>query len=81
MTSHITFQAEKILQVLEQSRNRWFTRNEIAHELGKNRLTPYDISLLELLVSQQLIQTKRDAGFSPYGYRWMYGIFEEQNES
>ncbi|TVR22817.1 MAG: hypothetical protein EA396_05365 [Anaerolineaceae bacterium] len=74
---HITEHGQKILAILQTQRNRWLTRGQIAAALGKRRLTPYDITLLELFVDEGFIQSRQQKGYSREGFRWLYGIFDD----
>ena len=74
----ITTHAEKLRGVLEESRNQWLTRRQIALKIGKKRLTPYDIDLLDLLAEHGIIQREQNEGYSREGYRWIYGIFDSR---
>lgn len=77
----VTAHAEKLQRALEGSRNKWLTRLEIAHAVGKKRLTPYDIVLLEFLADQNLIRMQQEDGFSREGYRWVYGVFDDDTKA
>ena len=78
---HLTAQAYKLLNGLEKHPNQWLTRREIAKTIGKKRLTPYDIALLDLLAERNLVNRSQEEGFSREGYRWIYGIFDENDPS
>lgn len=73
----ITPHGEKILAIFAAQRNRWLTRGQIASGLGKRRLTPYDITLLEIFVDAGFIQSRREEGYSREGFRWVYGLFDD----
>ena len=45
--AQLTPHARKLLAALREYENLWLSRSEIADSIGKNRLTPYDIQLLE----------------------------------
>lgn len=45
--TQLTPHARKLLAALREYQNLWLSRTEIADYIGKNRLTPYDIQLLE----------------------------------
>jgi hypothetical protein len=75
--NRITDHAQKILSAIAQRRNQWLTRAQVAQAIGKRRLTPYDVTLLDFLTDSGHIQTKQEAGFSREGYRWVYGIFDK----
>jgi hypothetical protein len=72
----ITDHAHKLLNALEKRRNQWLTRLDIAHLIGKKRLTPYDIDLLHLLAETGHIRVQQTEGYSREGYRWEYGVFD-----
>ncbi|GAB4517488.1 MAG: hypothetical protein OHK0046_24120 [Anaerolineae bacterium] len=77
----LTAHAEKLLNGLDKHRNQWLTRLEIARVIGKKRLTPYDIALLELLAEQNVIKMAQEEGFSREGYRWVYGVFDREEQT
>lgn len=72
----ITAHAQKLQRALEGRRNRWHTRRKVALAIGKKRLTPYDIQLLDLLAAQGLIRATQEEGYSREGFRWLYGVFD-----
>lgn len=76
----VTPHAQKLLDALEKRRNQWLTRLEVARAIGKKRLTPYDINLLELLAESGQIRVQQTEGYSREGYRWEYGVFDEEHE-
>ena len=45
--TQLTPHARKLLAALREYENLWLSRTEIAENIGKTRLTPYDIQLLE----------------------------------
>lgn len=75
--SQLTEHAHKIYQAIDQQRNQWLTRAQIAHSIGKKRLTPYDVDLLSLLIEEEMIDCQQEQGFSREGYRWVYGVFDK----
>ncbi len=74
--NRITAHAQKILDAIHKRRNQWLTRAQIAQGLGKRRLTPYDVTLLDFLTDSGHIQSKKEEGYSREGYRWVYGVFD-----
>lgn len=74
---HITPHATKLRDAIARRRNQWLTRLDIAHLIGKKRLTPYDINLLHLLAETGEIRVQQVEGYSREGYRWEYGILDE----
>jgi Fe2+ or Zn2+ uptake regulation protein len=71
-TSRLTEQAQKLLEILQAAKNPWMNRKDIAKAIGKRRLTPYDIALLELLQAQGLVEIQSRANGTPIGYEWVY---------
>ena len=55
----------KILEVLYNANGGWLSRAETARELGKKRMTPYDIKCLSLLSDKQLIVTSTRPSTAP----------------
>jgi hypothetical protein len=45
--AQLTPHAKKLFDALKEFENVWLSRSEIADSIGKSRLTPYDIQLLE----------------------------------
>jgi hypothetical protein len=70
--SRLTEQAQKLLEILRETRIPWMNRKDIAKTLGKRRLTPYDIALLELLSERGLVEIKSRPNGTPIGYEWVY---------
>ena len=68
----ITEQALKILEVLQEKPGAWLKRKEIALALGKRRLTPYDIELLQRLCDEDLAEIGRRSNPTPIGYEYAY---------
>jgi hypothetical protein len=68
----ITDQAMKILEVLDSKRGHWMKRKEIALALGKRRLTPYDIELLQRLCDEGLAEIGKRPNPTPIGYEYAY---------
>lgn len=76
----ITAHADKLLNGLNRRRNQWLTRSDVAVLIGKKRLTPYDIDLLELMAEQGLIRVEKEDGYSREGFRWIYGVFDAEHD-
>ena len=53
-------------------REGWMNRSLIAWDIGKKRLTPYDIAMLDLLEAEGLIDVVQWEGYSPHGYTYGY---------
>lgn len=47
----------KIIQAIYNGDGEWMTRSQVARALGKRRLTPYDISCLQMLTDKSIIVT------------------------
>jgi hypothetical protein len=71
-SSRLTEQAQKLLEILRNDRVQWMNRKEIARAIGKRRLTPYDIALLELLQDRGLVEIQSRPNGTPIGYEWVY---------
>jgi hypothetical protein len=67
----LTAQANKILDAI-RANGDWMNRSDVAQAIGKKRLTPYDMGLLDELATAGLIEaTRRDkVGFIPF--EWVY---------
>lgn len=70
--SRLAEQAQRLLEILRETRTPWMNRKEIARAIGKRRLTPYDIALLELLQEQGLVEIQSRTNGTPIGYEWVY---------
>lgn len=57
--TQLTPHARKLLAALREYENLWLSRTEIADNIGKNRLTPYDIQLLESFVDIGIGQARK----------------------
>lgn len=70
--SRLTEQAQKLLEILQKTGAEWMNRKDIAKAIGKRRLTPYDIALLELLQDKGLVEIQSRPNGTPIGYEWVY---------
>lgn len=70
--SELTEHAHKLLEILRGTDITWMNRKDIARAIGKRRLTPYDIALLELLQDKGLVEIESRANGTPIGYEWVY---------
>ena len=68
----ITDQALRLLDVLRDHPSAWLKRKEIAVALGKNRLTPYDIELLQRLCDEGLAEIGKRPNPTPIGFEYAY---------
>lgn len=50
----------------------WMSRSDIAKAIGKKRLTPYDIQLLEQLVSEQRAEVMKREKRGYITFSWVY---------
>ena len=57
--TELTPHAKKLLQSLRQYDTLWLSRSEIADHIGKKRLTPYDIQLLESFTDMGLGEARK----------------------
>jgi len=65
--------AQKIIAFLYDAAD-WVTRDEIAQGLRKHRLNPHDISLLERLAAQQLVEIKKRDYPGRIGFEYIYRL-------
>lgn len=77
----ITDQALKILEALQSKSGEWLKRKEIALLLGKRRLTPYDIELLQRLCDEGLAEIGKRPNPTPIGYEYAYRAIEQDGRS
>jgi hypothetical protein len=76
----ITEHALKLLEVLQQQDGQWMTRRAIAEGLGKRRLTPYDIELLQRLCDERLAEIGKRPNPTPIGYEYAYRAVLDRQE-
>lgn len=70
--TEVTPQGAKLLAALKDAGGVWLTRKAIAEAVGKKRLTPYDVALLELLVNQGDAEAEKRPHEGPITYEWVY---------
>lgn len=68
----LTDQALKLLEALQSQPGQWLKRKEIALALGKRRLTPYDIELLQRLCDEGLAEIGKRPNPTPIGFEYAY---------
>lgn len=68
----ITAHASKILNALKGTPGEWQTRRDIARAIGKNRLTPYDMDMLQRLCDVGFAKIARRRNETPIGWEWVY---------
>lgn len=78
--SRLTEQAQKLLEILRSTGVDWMNRKDIARAIGKRRLTPYDIALLELLQDKGLVEIQSRPNGTPIGYEWVYHARADGND-
>lgn len=68
----------KILQAIYNSNGIWLSRSETARALGKKRLTPYDITCLDRLAADGLIQTSTRPSKAPGSdFAYIYNMSDD----
>jgi len=50
----------------------WLSRADLAHETGKNRLSPHDIILLDRMEQSGHIESEIQTSNAPSGWLWRY---------
>ena len=70
----LSVQAEKLFEALKALGAGWHSRAELARQVGKTRLNPFDIALLEVLRESGLIEAEQHPASGPITYKWMYRI-------
>lgn len=67
----LTDAARRILNVLQEA-GEWQGRSDLARLLGKAKFVPYDVQLLEGLVTAGLVERRKASkpGFIPF--EWQY---------
>lgn len=68
-----TPQARRIIAAL-YDRADWTTRDELAKRLGKRRLNPHDIGLLDRLAACGLLEIKKRERPGRIGFEFIYRI-------
>ena len=71
VAKNTTPQSNFILKTL-QSHGVWMTRTEIATKIGKKVLNKWDMALLDLLISQRLVEVEKQKFQGGIGFAWMY---------
>ena len=68
----ITPFAQRLLDALRQQSGVWRTRRELAADVGKDHLNPYNLTVLAALQQQGLIEVSQRENSTPIGFEWMY---------
>lgn len=71
-----TVQARRLVGILYNEAD-WMTRDQIALALGKNRLTPHDITLLERLGAADVVDVRKRDHSGRIGYEFIYRLKAE----
>lgn len=61
----------KLLEILKANGD-WMSRRDISRALGHTRLYPNEITLLDVLARQGVIEARSVATKAPSGERWEY---------
>jgi chromosome partitioning protein len=77
-SSELPPHAYDILNVLLQV-DGWLSRSELALRLGKARLTPHEIALLERLTLSGMVESSTHENQSPVKYEWIYRAVQPTN--
>lgn len=62
----LTEHQRKILDIIYSAEQGWMSRLELAKAMGKRRLNPYDMSCLDLLAEQGLIEVSQRPSRAPH---------------
>ena len=64
--------AKRLLEGLQAAKGEWLSRSELAKAVGKDKIYPYDVQLLNDLIHAELIESRKRPreGFIPY--EWEY---------
>lgn len=71
VAKNTTPKSDFILDAL-RSQDAWMSRADIAAKMGKKVLNKWDMALLELLISQGLVQVEKRQVHGGIGFAWMY---------
>lgn len=64
----------KLLESLIKANGQWLTRRQIATDIGKRRLIPYDMGCLKQLEERQLIEIAQILDPTPIGFQVVYRV-------
>lgn len=70
--SRLTAHGEKLLAAIRNAGDAGCNRSDIAEALGKKRLTQWEISLIEVLLRQGLIEAEKRTVPGVVGYEYVY---------
>ncbi len=72
----LTEQAETLYRALVACGPGWHSRAELAKQMGKNRLNPFDTTLLDVLRDAGRIEAEQQDTPGPITYKWVYRVKE-----
>lgn len=71
----------KIVQAMYHTGGTWLTRAQVARELGKRRLTPYDIDCLSMLAEKKILEIATQPTTAPGSdFAYIYTMPNEMAE-
>lgn len=70
--ARVTPHAQRMLDAVRAQRGAWVTRQDIAAAIGKKRLTPWEIGLLQLFIDRGDIERQAFDTNAPSGKVWKY---------
>lgn len=75
-SNQLTGKARELLDLVRDGRGEWVTRPMLAAAVGKARLNPWDIGLLEKLAVGGHLEIGQREIDTPDGYEWVYRFVE-----
>ncbi len=75
--ARVTPHGDRILEAIRSAYPEWVNRSTIAAAMGKKRLTPWEVSLLTLLVSNELVEAQQKPFKGIQDYEWVYRVKPE----
>ena len=71
----------KIIQAMYDAGGEWLTRAKVAKQLGKRRLTPYDINCLTMLSEKEILEISTQPTTAPGSdFAYIYTMPDEVAE-
>jgi hypothetical protein len=68
----LSAQAERVLTALQAVGDQWLSRSQIAKQLNKSRLNPYELAALDLLVEQGKVEVQKQEKTGYIDFQWVY---------
>jgi len=65
----LTEQAKQVLAAVRDGRGEWLNRKQIAQNLGRVRINPSDVAILDMLAAAGLIESRKAKTPAPSGIR------------